>query len=114
MFFLCLLSLPPLRFSFRGPALCICLFCFPPGIRFLGLTARILLSPRSDMAPSELLYTNGYTTIPGDMVGLTVVKLAGEDGYLGELTHMIESICRRRPPTVVTARKGLSAVEILP
>lgn len=27
--------------------------------------SRILLSPRSDMSPSELLYTNGYTTIPG-------------------------------------------------
>jgi hypothetical protein len=27
--------------------------------------SRILLSPRSDMSPSQLLYTNGYTTMPG-------------------------------------------------
>ncbi len=27
--------------------------------------SRILLSPRSDMSPSQLLYTNGYTTVPG-------------------------------------------------
>lgn len=40
------------------------------------------------------------------------MKLEGVDGYVAELTHMIESIRRRRPPTVVTARKGLSAVEI--
>jgi len=26
--------------------------------------SRLLLTPRSDMSPSELLYTNGYTTIP--------------------------------------------------
>lgn len=25
----------------------------------------IILSPRSDMSPTELLYTNGYTTVPG-------------------------------------------------
>ena len=27
--------------------------------------SRLLLSPRSDMSPCELLYTNGYTTVPG-------------------------------------------------
>lgn len=41
-----------------------------------------------------------------------VVKLPAGDGYVGELTHMIESIRRRRPPTVVTAKDGLTAVEI--
>jgi predicted dehydrogenase len=40
------------------------------------------------------------------------VKLEGVDGYVGELAHMIESIRRRRPPTTVTARDGLTAVEI--
>jgi len=43
---------------------------------------------------------------------MQVVQLEGVDGYVGELTHMVESIRRRRPPTVVTAKDGLSAVEI--
>jgi predicted dehydrogenase len=41
-----------------------------------------------------------------------VVKLPAGDGYIGELTHMIESIRRKRPPTIVTAKDGLTAVEI--
>ena len=41
-----------------------------------------------------------------------VIKPAGGDGYLGELTHMIESIRSGRPPTVVTARDAVGAVEI--
>jgi predicted dehydrogenase len=41
-----------------------------------------------------------------------VVKLEGVDGYVGELSHMIESIRKRRPPTIVTAKDGLTAVEI--
>jgi len=40
------------------------------------------------------------------------VPLAAADGYVGELTHMIECIRRRRRPTVVTARDGLAAVEL--
>lgn len=35
-----------------------------------------------------------------------------EDGYLGELAHMIESIQAGRPPHKVTPADGLSAVEI--
>lgn len=41
-----------------------------------------------------------------------VVKLEGVDGYVGELSHMIESIRKRRSPTIVTAKDGLTAVEI--
>ena len=40
------------------------------------------------------------------------VKCEGGDGYVGELTHMIESIRTGKPPTIVTAQDGLSAVEI--
>jgi predicted dehydrogenase len=36
----------------------------------------------------------------------------GVDGYVGELSHMLESIRNRRPPTIVTARDAHSAVEI--
>lgn len=43
---------------------------------------------------------------------MQTVKLEGVDGYVGELSHMIESIRRKRPPTTVTAQDGLSAVEI--
>jgi len=43
---------------------------------------------------------------------MQVVKLEGADGYVGELTHIIESVRRKRPPTVVTAKDGLTAVEI--
>ena len=40
------------------------------------------------------------------------VKVAGDDGYVGELRHMIESIQAGRAPSVVTPHDGLSAVEI--
>lgn len=43
---------------------------------------------------------------------MQTVKLEGADGYVGELGHMIESIRRKRPPTTVTAKDGLRAVEI--
>ncbi len=43
---------------------------------------------------------------------MQLVKLEGVDGYVGELGHMIESIRRKRPPTIVTAKDGLSAVAI--
>ncbi len=36
----------------------------------------------------------------------------GIDGYVGELQHMVESIAAATPPTRVTARDALSAVEI--
>ena len=40
------------------------------------------------------------------------INAGGSDGYIGELTHMIESIRAGKQPTIVTARDGLSAVEI--
>ena len=40
------------------------------------------------------------------------LKCGGEDGYVGELRHMVEAIRSGTPPTVVTAQEGLSAVEI--
>jgi predicted dehydrogenase len=36
----------------------------------------------------------------------------GPDGYVGELSHMIDSIQNGTPPSIVTARDALSAVEI--
>jgi predicted dehydrogenase len=41
-----------------------------------------------------------------------VVKLKGPDGYSGELRHIIQAIQTGKPPTIVTAQDGLSAVEI--
>jgi predicted dehydrogenase len=41
-----------------------------------------------------------------------VIKLDGADGYSREILHMLEAIQNRKAPTVVTARDGLSAVEI--
>jgi len=40
------------------------------------------------------------------------IQPPGGDGYIGELTHMIESIRTQKPPTIATARDGASAVEI--
>jgi predicted dehydrogenase len=40
------------------------------------------------------------------------IKPDGVDGYVGELTHMIQSIQSGKRPTVVTAQDALSAVEI--
>jgi predicted dehydrogenase len=40
------------------------------------------------------------------------IQCEGSDGYVGELTYMLECIRSARPPTILTARDGLSAVEI--
>jgi len=44
--------------------------------------------------------------------GAQVIRCDGPDGYVGELRHMLECIEAGRPPRVVTADDGLSAVEI--
>jgi predicted dehydrogenase len=44
--------------------------------------------------------------------GVRVVPPEPGDGYLGELGYMIDCIENQRPPDRVTARDGLSAVEI--
>lgn len=41
-----------------------------------------------------------------------VVTCKGQDGYVAELQHMIDSIRSGKPPTVVTAQDAQSAVEI--
>ena len=41
-----------------------------------------------------------------------VVKSAGGDGYSGEIRYMLEAIQSGKAPKVVTARDGLSAVQI--
>lgn len=41
-----------------------------------------------------------------------VVKCDATDGYIGELSHMIESIQTGQPPSVVSAADGLSSVEL--
>jgi len=41
-----------------------------------------------------------------------VIKSEGVDGYVEELRHLITCIQTGRPPTIVTAADGLSAVEI--
>ena len=40
------------------------------------------------------------------------IRCEGDDGYVGELRHIVEAIQSGRPPNVVTAQDGLSAVEI--
>ncbi|MEO6184095.1 MAG: Gfo/Idh/MocA family oxidoreductase, partial [Verrucomicrobiota bacterium] len=40
------------------------------------------------------------------------VQCEGGDGYVGELKHLLESIRAGRPPTIVTAQDGQSAIEI--
>lgn len=40
------------------------------------------------------------------------IKPSGGDGYIGELSYMIECIRKKTPPTIVTAQDGASAVEI--
>jgi predicted dehydrogenase len=40
------------------------------------------------------------------------VKCAGPDGYAGEISHMLEAIRSGKAPTVVTAKDGLSAIEV--
>jgi len=41
-----------------------------------------------------------------------VIRCEEPDGYVGELRHLLECIETGRPPSVVTAADGLSAVEI--
>ena len=41
-----------------------------------------------------------------------VIKSAGGDGYTGEISYMLEAVRSGKAPKVVTARDGLSAVEI--
>jgi predicted dehydrogenase len=41
-----------------------------------------------------------------------VVPCDGPDGFVGELTHLIDAIKAGRPPTVITAADAVSAVEI--
>lgn len=43
---------------------------------------------------------------------MQVIKPEGVDGYVGELTHLIESIRRKCPPSTVSAKDGLTAVRI--
>ena len=50
------------------------------------------------------LFENGQTP--------RTITCNAPDGYVGELTHMIEAIKNQKPPTIVTARDGQSAVEI--
>jgi predicted dehydrogenase len=40
------------------------------------------------------------------------LKLDEPDGYIGELRHLVEAIQSGKPPTRVTGKDGLSAVEI--
>jgi predicted dehydrogenase len=40
------------------------------------------------------------------------IRCEGADGYVGELTHVVESIQAGKAPTVVTAQDGVSAVEL--
>ncbi|MBI3417036.1 MAG: Gfo/Idh/MocA family oxidoreductase [Verrucomicrobia bacterium] len=40
------------------------------------------------------------------------IHCEGDDGYVGELRHLIEAIQTGRPPSVVTPQDGLSSVEI--
>lgn len=47
-----------------------------------------------------------------DGKGARVEAVAGEDGYVGELGHFLESVAAGRAPTVVTAEDGATAVEI--
>lgn len=41
-----------------------------------------------------------------------VIRCKGDDGYTGELRHMVESILAGKAPTIVTPEDALSAVEI--
>ena len=43
---------------------------------------------------------------------VNVIGCSGPDGYIGELTHILDSIRTGNSPIVVTIRDALSAVEI--
>ncbi|MBL9135158.1 MAG: Gfo/Idh/MocA family oxidoreductase [Verrucomicrobiales bacterium] len=47
-----------------------------------------------------------------DGKGARVEAIVGDDGYVGELTHFIDSIVAGRAPSVVTPMDGAQAVEI--
>lgn len=47
-----------------------------------------------------------------DGKGASVEAIAEGDGYVGELTHFLESVAAGKAPTVVTPADGASAVEI--
>ncbi len=47
-----------------------------------------------------------------DGKGARVETVTGEDGYVGELTHFLESIAGGRAPSVVTGEDGAAAVAI--
>ena len=40
------------------------------------------------------------------------LRLSGQDGYLGELKHMLDCVRSGTPPSTVTPQDGVSAVEI--
>ena len=40
------------------------------------------------------------------------LRFEGKDGYVGELQYLLECIGSGRPPSVVTASEGVSAIEI--
>ena len=41
-----------------------------------------------------------------------VVKAEGTDGYAGEINYLVDCVANRRPPRIVTARDGVTALEI--
>lgn len=47
-----------------------------------------------------------------DGKGARTEKVEGDDGYVGELTHFVESILAGKAPTIVTPADGAGAVEI--
>jgi len=72
---------------------------------YLVLFERATVDYDSNRGPNALkLFVNGEEP--------RVIHCEGGDGYVGELQHMIESIEAGRPPSVVTAQDGMSAVEI--
>jgi predicted dehydrogenase len=42
----------------------------------------------------------------------TILRLKAADGYVGELSHMVDSVEKRQAPSVVTGQDGLASVEI--
>jgi predicted dehydrogenase len=40
------------------------------------------------------------------------VKLEGPDGYAGEINYFVDCVADRRPPSIVTAHDGVTALEI--
>ncbi len=65
-------------------------------------------------ATADFDLTRGADALRLDVAGKSsrTLKLTGADGYGGELRHIIQAIQTGKPPTIVTAEDGLSAVEI--